>query len=96
MKNDLIGDEESAINILEEDYEITNIEDDYVLSEDLQNWLNSKKIGKTMTKLGLELHKHASINNFKFVYSKIKKIKGKGKKCWFGIKLIPDLDNDKK
>ena len=95
MKNDLIGDEESAINILEEDYEITNIEDDYVLSEDLQNWLNSKKIGKTMTKLGLELNKHASINNFKFVYSKIKKIKGKGKKCWFGIKLIPDLDNNK-
>jgi len=88
MKQDILGEEESAINILKQDFEITNNEEDFITSEDLQDWLISKKISKTMTKFGLEINKHATINNLKFVYNKYKKIKGKTKKCWFGIKEI--------
>ena len=46
-----------------------------------------------MTKFAIELKKYCSIKKFNNVESKDKKLQGKTKKCWIGIKHGGD-DND--
>ena len=47
-----------------------------------------------MTKMGVELNKHCKLNELKDVKSDVKKIGGKTKRVWFGIKTINEIDDD--
>lgn len=77
------------INELLVDYEITNNPDDYVKSEDLESWINSKKLNMSMKKLANEFNKYCKGYHYGNCVTGIqKKIKGKNLKVWSGIKLI--------
>lgn len=83
----IIGSENgSIINKFLNDYELTNDETDYVESKQIEGWIkmNSEKV--SMTKFGLEMKKYATIKKLNNVTNKAKKIGGKSKVCWFGIK----------
>lgn len=88
------GESDDFITILQEDYNITGLESDFVLSSDLDVWIKEKKLAITMTKLGRDLNKYAELHNMEFLHNVIKKIGGKPKRGWSGIKLIPDIECD--
>ena len=77
--------DKNPLNLLLQDYEITDNIKDYVKSSELQEWLDSKKLGISITRLGRELNKYAIINKLQNLLSKDKKIAGKSVKVWFGI-----------
>lgn len=87
-KKDLIETttEKNPLNILLRDYEITDNVTDYVKSSELQNWLDAKKLGISITRLGRELNKYAIINKLENLHTGEKKIAGKKNRIWFGIK----------
>jgi hypothetical protein len=95
-KKDLVEnvmDNNPVITLLR-DYEITNDETDYITSASLQQWLDDKKMRISMTKLGRDLNRHASINKLTNCQASIKKIKGKTVRVWCGIKLIKEEDEE--
>jgi hypothetical protein len=85
-KNEITGGNKSIIELFLNDYEITNNEDDFIKSNDIEEWLKPLKI--SITKFGMEMNKYININQIKNVYSKDKKINGKTKKVWIGIKCL--------
>lgn len=83
----IIGSENgSVVNKFLNDYELTNDETDYVESKQIEGWIkmNSEKV--SMTKFGLEMKKYATIKKLNNVMNRAKKIGGKSKVCWFGIR----------
>ena len=78
--------EKNPLNILLRDYEITDNVTDYVKSSELKDWLDTKKLGISITRLGRELNKYAIINKLENLQAKVKKVAGKACNCWFGIK----------
>lgn len=86
---DAIGESNSLITEFTNDFEITNDENDYVTSSVLQSWLNPKNI--SITKFGLEMNKHAKLNGFENIKTKPKKINGKTKQVWIGLKEITEI-----
>jgi hypothetical protein len=94
---DILGDNLTIIDKFKNDYEITNNEDDYVLSQDIQNWLKVNDTKITIKKFTMELTKYKNIKKLNNVYSKDKKNKeGRTCKAWFGVKkyLENELDTD--
>jgi len=91
-KQNWIKEEKSYINIFTNDFEMTNLEKDWVASEDLQKWIDDKKLGISMSRFGNEMNKYCKINNLENVYSKPKKIHGKTKQVWYGIKFIQEME----
>jgi hypothetical protein len=91
-KKDWIDMESNYVVTFLKDYEITNDENHYVLSSDVQKWIDDRKLGITITKFAKEFKKYCSINKYGDVMSKNKKIKGKACKCWIGIKEIDECD----
>ena len=87
-KQDWIGEEATCLSKLEQDYEITDNENDYVLSSELEEWIKTNKIGITMKRFGMDMKLHCVRNNFVNVINKLKKVRGKGTQVWFGIKRI--------
>ena len=85
-KKEWITEIPSTVGSLLNDYEITNKEDDFIVSTDLQEWVKDK--GITITKLGRDINKYAEINKMTNVGSKKKKIAGKSVNIWCGIKSI--------
>ena len=80
---------ETTCNYIEkflENFEITNSEDDFVRSKDIEEWIKESKLGITMTKFGIELKKHIEMKKYDKIINKYKKIEGKSVMCWFGIK----------
>jgi hypothetical protein len=91
-KKDWINLECDYVVTFLKDYEITNDKDDYVLSSDIQKWIDCKKLGITMTKFAKELKKHCNVKNCDVVKNKDKKIKGKSMVVWIGIKEIEEIE----
>jgi hypothetical protein len=91
-KKEWIGDNVSEIDKFLENYEITNNETDYVTSEDIKEWLMEEKLGITPTKMGIEIKKYCKSNGYDNVVNKCKKLNGKSKMCWFGIKEPMEYD----
>jgi hypothetical protein len=90
-KRDWIDESECCvIKKLLLDYEITNLNEDYVMSNDLQDWIDNNKLGLTMKKFGMELKKYCCLRKFENVNSVDKKVSGKTKKVWIGLKLIKE------
>ena len=94
-KKDLIETttDKNPLTTLLRDYEITDIATDFVKSSELQDWLDMKKLGISITKLGRELNKYAIINKLENLQTKPKKIAGKIIRVWFGIKE-KDIDEE--
>lgn len=91
-KQNWIQEEKSFVTTFMKDFDLTDNVEDYVVSEDLQKWLDEKKLGISMTKLGMELNKHCKINKLENIFKKDKKVNGKTKKVWCGIKLIQEME----
>ena len=88
------GGENKTINNFLENFEITNNIEHFTLSKDIECWLINNKIGITMTKFSMELKKYLKLKNYDNVKSKDKKIAGKCKQAWFGIKRNIEEDDD--
>ena len=78
--------EKNPLNILLRDYEITDNITDYVKSSELKDWLDTKKLGISITRLGRELNKYAIINKLENLHNGDKKIAGKKCVVWYGNK----------
>jgi hypothetical protein len=90
---DIVGAEISIIDSFKADFEITNDEEDYVKSSDVDEWLVRGKYKVSMTKFGLEMNKYVKINNLENVKTKLKKLK-KPIRVWSGIKMINEVEGD--
>ena len=94
-KKDWVGDgaENKTINKFLENFEITDNVNHFTLSKDIEMWLTNEKIGITMTKFSMELKKYCKLKKYENIESKVKKLGGKAKQVWIGIKSINN-DND--
>lgn len=88
------GGSNKTINKFLENFEITDNVNHFTLSKDIEMWLTNEKIGITMTKFSMELKKYCMLKKYQNVKSKDKKVGGKCKQAWFGIKSINDDDSD--
>ena len=88
------GGENKTINNFLENFEITNNIEHFTLSKDIECWLINNKIGITMTKFSMELKKYLKLKNYNNVESKVKKLSGKAKQAWIGIKRNIEEDED--
>lgn len=84
----VIGDVQDVIKNFLCDYEITNKEEDRVLSSEIIDWLKGTNI--SITKFGRDMNKYAKLNNFDNVMSKPVKVGAKTKQVWIGIKRIEE------
>lgn len=91
-KQDWIQEEKSYIAIFVNDFELTNDPNDFVTSEEIQSWIDEKKLGITFTKFGMEMNKYCKINKLENIYKIQKKLQGKNKKVWQGIKMINEVE----
>ena len=87
---DILGRDISIIDKFKNDFEITQNEEDFVRSKDIEKWLGDGKFKVSITKFSLEMNKYINISKLKGVYNKNKKIKGKTSMVWFGIKMIEE------
>jgi hypothetical protein len=85
-KKEWITETGNDIDKFLENFEITNDEKDFLLTEDITLWLKEAKIGITSTKMGIEIGKYCKKNKFDNVISKKKKIEGKSLRGYVGIK----------
>ena len=93
-KQEWITTDNNVIDTFKNDFELTNNENDFVKSSDIEDWIKQKTLGITMMKFSSEMKKYAIINKLENVYNKVKKVKGKSPMCWFGIKLIYETECD--
>ena len=89
-KKDWFGDEIGCLPVFLEEYEITDNANDYVISSEIQEWLEEKKIGITMKKFGMEIKRYILKNNLRNVRSDVKRICGINKNIWIGIKYLSE------
>lgn len=87
-KEEWIGTDVGWLPSFLQEYEITNDENDFVKSSEIQEWLENGKYGVTMKKFGMELKQHILKHNFDNIKSNVKKINGKTLQVWIGIKNI--------
>jgi phage/plasmid-associated DNA primase len=93
-KKEWINEDKGIVETFKRDFEITNNENDFVTSNNIEEWINSKKLGISMKKFGMEMKKYITIHKLDNVENKVKKINGKGVQAWFGIqKILEDTEN---
>lgn len=68
------------------DFVLTNEKNDYTTSEDIQKWIDENNLKISMIKFGTEITAYCETHSLQQVLKKDKKIDGKAKKVWFGIK----------
>jgi phage/plasmid-associated DNA primase len=86
------GTEADIMQSFLEEFEITSTETDYVRSDEIEQWLQEFNI--TITKFSIELKKHLTIHKIENVYNKQKKLAGKPKMVWFGLKRIQETEEE--
>jgi len=89
-KKEWFGDDIGCLPVFQEEYEITDDINDYVMSSEIQEWLEEKKIGITMKKFGMEIKRYIMKNNLKNVRCDVKRVCGINKNIWIGIKYISE------
>jgi phage/plasmid-associated DNA primase len=87
-KENWIDCEVGCIPSFLQEFEITDDVNDYVLSSDIQSWLEYGKLGITMKKFGMELRQYCLTKKLTNVDVIKKKINGKSIRAWIGIKFI--------
>ena len=85
-EEDWIGSEVGCIPTFIQEFEITNDENDYILSSEIQDWLEQGKYGITMKKFGMEMKQYIMKKKLNHVLSIVKKINSKNSRVWLGIK----------
>ena len=70
------------------DFNLTNSENDFVESSVIQDWIKQGKLNITITKMGRDIHKYATLKGLENIRPHIKKIGGKSKSVWLGVKMI--------
>ena len=75
-KEDWIGeaDDLNYVSKFFKDFEITNNENDFVKSSDINNWIVLNKLGITLQKFTNELKKHCVLENMDNVFKKRQEI----------------------
>ena len=73
------------------DFEITDNEDNFIKSSDINEWIIQQDLGITVQKFTNELKKHCVLSNFSNVKSKTKKLNGRAVQVWLGVKRINDM-----
>lgn len=95
-KQDWISTDKSFMDSFVVDFQLTNNEEDYVSSKDIEAWIKDHNLGITMKKFGMEMNKYKAIHKLDKIEGKSKKIRGKVVQVWIGIKMIeeeaPDCD----
>jgi hypothetical protein len=89
-KKEWINEDKNVIETFKNDYEITNNENDWVVSKAIEDWITEHKLGITMKKFGMEMRKYSTIHKLDKIENRVKKINGKGTQVWFGIKLMEE------
>jgi hypothetical protein len=90
FKRDWVDDDGDIISKFINDFEITNNQDNYIPSKDIEYWITENKLGISMKKFGVDMKKYCAKNKLDNVYSKDKKINGKSVMAWFGVKKIEE------
>jgi hypothetical protein len=90
VKSGYVAKKRINLFLLLEEYEITDNANDYVISSEIQEWLDEKKIGITMKKFGMEIKRYILKNNLRNVRSDVKRIFGINKNIWIGIKYLSE------
>jgi phage/plasmid-associated DNA primase len=85
-KEEWIGTEVGCISSFIQEFEITNNENDFVLSSEIQEWLEHGKYGITMKKFGMEIKQYTKIKRLNNITSNLRFINGKNTRIWSGIK----------
>ena len=88
-KENWVAQDKSVIDTFMKDYEITDNPTDFIYSSQITDWIESKKLGISMKKFGMELKKYCAIRDFKEVVSKDKKDSGRSLKAWVGVRHKP-------
>jgi phage/plasmid-associated DNA primase len=91
-KKEWIGDE-SEINIISKflnEYELTDDNNDFTVSDDIKIWLDKQKSGLSIKKLSNDLKKYCIVKKLNIIVSKPKKIRGKLFQVWLGVKTIEE------
>lgn len=91
-KQEWTGDDRDPLSKFFNEFQITNNPDDYVESNDIQDYLTANRIDMSMKKFGTLMNKHCILNKYDNVKTKDKKIKNKVKKVWVGLKMIEEID----
>lgn len=89
-KQDWIGEEATCLSKFELDYTITDNEEDYVLSTQIEEWLKIKNTGISMKRFAMDMKLHCVQKNLKNVSNRQKKVGGKNRQVWIGIKTFMD------
>ena len=56
------------------------------MSKDIEDWVDRKQFGISSVAFAKELKKYCKLQHFDRVKNDGKKISGKNKQCWFGIR----------
>ena len=76
-KKEWIEQDKTPITTFLKDYNITDDVTDFIKSKDIQDWIDEKKLGISMTKFGMELNKYVVIHKLENVETKNKNSAGK-------------------
>lgn len=87
-KENWIDCEVGCIPSFLQDFEITDNINDYVLSSDIQLWLENGKLGITMKKFGMEINQYCLKKKLTNVDVIKKFVNGRSIRVWIGIKII--------
>ena len=88
-RNNWMGEcvEVNIMSDFEDKYEFTDKVSDCVKLSDIKKWVESKN-EMSYSKFLIEMKKHIAVNKYVNVKNEDKKIDGKSKVVWYGIKLI--------
>lgn len=86
-------DDCDSVKLFLEKYTITQNENDYISSNNIQDWFEKLGNGTSYIKFCKDMNKYFKSYGYN-VYKKNKKEKNKTFMCWFGIKTLEDEDNE--
>lgn len=95
-KTEWVGaeDDVSLMGRFGADFEITNDANDWVASEKIEAWIDAGKLGISMKCLAKDIKKYCIIKQYANVENKYKKIDGKTRKAWIGIREMIDVADE--
>ena len=89
-KSNWVENSDGIIADFAKNFDITNCADDFVVSNDIQEYIKTNGVGVSMTKFGMEMKRYCTIKKLTHVGSICKKIGGKCVQVWTGIKMPVD------
>jgi phage/plasmid-associated DNA primase len=93
-KKDWIGEEATCLSKFQEDFRITDDENDFIRSSEIEDWLKYKNLGISMKRFGKDMKLHSVQRKYNNVKNGQKKVGGRNVQVWLGIKRIGADDED--